>query len=80
MTLNPAEYVIYIFGGVRKTARICGRHYSSVSKWQNYVDSEGQVGNIPTPVKPILLKEAKKLGLDLTAEDLIYGRRIRRAR
>jgi len=34
MELNPAEYVIYKFGGVRATARAIGCYPSVVSRWR----------------------------------------------
>ncbi len=76
--MSPAEYVIHIFGGVRKCAREINRSPSSVSKWQAPKERRGCGGNIPSGAQRIILDRAKKLGLDLTADDLINGRKVKK--
>ena len=76
MLLSPSEYTIYMFKGVRATARAIGRTPSAVSRWQKYKDRYGCVGGVPRSVQPLILAAAKKAGLDITAEDLISGRKV----
>lgn len=75
--LSPAEYVIFCFQGVRATARAIGRTPSAVSKWQKYKDKDGRVGGVPRALQSDILAAAKKQGLDITADDLIYGRKVK---
>lgn len=70
MHLNPAEYVIRIFKGVRATARAAGRSATAVSKWR-------KAGRVPVQACKAVLKAAKKIKADLTAHDLIYGRKVK---
>lgn len=77
MQLTPAEYVIRTFGGVRATGRAIGRDFSAVSRWQRRVDKTGQVGGIPRVLHTVILKKAEAMGLDITADDLIYGRKVK---
>ena len=69
--LNPAEFVIHMFGGVRATARALEKTPSTISKWQH--ENEGRI-----PTKNILsiLVKSKELKLDITADDLIHGREL----
>lgn len=78
MHLSPAEYVIFIFNGVRATARALGVSPSAVSKWRK-PDSNGVIGIIPARAHIKILEAAEHQGLDLTPHDLIYGRTIERA-
>lgn len=75
-SMNPAEYVIHVFDGVRATARAIGRSPSSVSKWQKPRAERGCNGQIPSAAQLLILKKAKELALDVTPDDLIYGRKI----
>lgn len=68
MQMTPAQYVIYVFKGVRATARAVGRTPSSVSKWQK--------GRIPSGAHRKILDVARERGLDLTPDDLVYGRTV----
>ena len=72
---SPADIVIEAFGGVRATARAIGRQPGCVSKWRGGRDAHGLDGRIPASVQPIILREARRRGLDITAEDLIMGRK-----
>ena len=76
MHLRPADYVIHIFGGVRATARALGRSPSSVSRWQTYTNRDGVVGAIPSALQALILDRAEELDLDISAVDLIQGRKI----
>lgn len=69
MKMNPAKYVIYMFGGVRKTARALHRDPTGVSRWQ-------RTGNVPVLAQRKILDIAGKSGLDITPIDLIFGRKI----
>lgn len=66
MKLNPAEYVIEIFGGVRATATALGLAPSSVCEWRTkkYV-----------PLK-VCIKLLKMKKLNLNANDLMFGKEI----
>jgi hypothetical protein len=77
MHLNPAQYVVKVFGGVRKTAREIGRSPSSVSKWNKPVAAKGLGGEIPRLSQRAVLHVAKIKKLDITAEDIIFGRDVK---
>ena len=68
--MNPAEYVIHILGGPRATARYVGRDHSSVIAWRKR-------GAVPGDCQVIILQKADKDGYDITAQDLILGRKVR---
>lgn len=68
--LTPVETAIEVFGGVRVMARAIGRDPASVCRWQ-------QNGTIPANIQTKVLEAAKDLELDLTPEDIIYGRSYR---
>ena len=68
--LSPAEYVIHIFGGTRKVARILNLTYAAIWNWKK------NDGIVPGKVQRLLLDAAHKDHLDLTPNDLIYGRKI----
>lgn len=71
MHLSPVETVIWAFGGVRKTARAIGKNPTVISHWRKIL------GPIPSGSQRIVLEKAKELKLDLTADDLIFGRRVK---
>lgn len=77
MKLNPVEYLIKVFGGVRPASRAIGRSPSAISKWQTYENKDGSRGLIPSGLHKKILAEAKDKGLDITADDLINGRNIK---
>jgi len=72
--MNPAEYIIFVFGGVRKAARALDRYPATISKWQNYKNKHGEKGQIPTTAQRDILDVAQKFNLPIKPEDLIYGR------
>ncbi len=70
--LSPVEYVVHIFSGVRAAGRAAGRHGTVVAKWR-------KSGRIPNTAYIPLLEAAKERGLDLTANDLIFGRSFKQS-
>lgn len=74
--LSPADWVIHVFKGVRKTARAIGRSPASVSKWAKSKDRRGSGGLIPANSQRRILEQARKYGLDITEHDLIWGRNL----
>ena len=77
MRLNPAEYVIHMFDGVRPLARAIKKSPSTVCLWRsNRSRKNGQKGRIPSSSHLPILKQAHINGLDITADDLIYGREV----
>lgn len=71
--LTPAEKVYKVFGSRRRIAKIVGRDVSSVARWNYPIDKQGLNGRVPSAVQSILLAEAKRLNLELSADDLISG-------
>lgn len=71
--LSPSSYLVYRFGGVRKAAGAIGRDPSTVSRW-------AKSGRVPSSIQRQVLKKAKELRLDITAKDLIFGRKVRELR
>lgn len=78
MYLSPADFVISSFGGVRKLAGILGTSPSTVSRWSTRSNRFGEFGNIPNGMHKTILKKAKKLKVDITATDLVYGRNVKK--
>ena len=72
--IKPADYVIEIFGGVKKTAKILGRSRRAVYLWRQPRNKGGCDGFLPGPIQYKILRIAKKKKLDITPDDLIYGR------
>lgn len=70
---TPANKVISAFDGVRGTARALGRNPSSVSRWRKSREDGGTGGRIPSNLQEDVLNEARRRGLSLTAEDLIFS-------
>ena len=69
MHLNPAEFVIYKYGGLRRAARVIGLDPSSVSKWQ-------LKGTIPSGHQKNIILKAREAGLRITASDIIFGKEV----
>lgn len=74
MKLSPAEVVIRAFGGVRATAKAIGRNPGSVCRWRQSKDRGGSDGDVPRGAQKTILEAAKAKNLDLSANDIIYGR------
>lgn len=77
MKYSPAGYVIHVFGGVRATGRAIGRSGTAVCKWTKPIKDKGTSGRIPGKCQAKILAVASKLNLDITPEDLIYGRVVK---
>lgn len=65
--ISPAQLVVSAFGGVRATARVLRVDPSCVSRWQ-------MTGLVPTSRQRRVLELAWSMGIDLTANDLVFGR------
>lgn len=72
--VSPAEYVIETIGGVRKTARIVGCSPSAVSAWRDSDRPHALCGAIPRKRFKRILGYAKFRKLDITINDLVFGR------
>ena len=69
--LSPSKYAILLFGGVRPLARLIGVKPNTVSCWQTRGD-----GSIPSSNFKPILDAAKKRGIDLSADDLVFGKTL----
>lgn len=76
--MSPAAHVINVFGGVNATAKALGRSAPSISKWTKPISEKGTGGFIPSKAQQIIFKIARRKKLDITAEDLILGRKKKR--
>lgn len=75
--MTPLQFVVEQFDGVTETARVCGlRHHSPVIRWLKPRKDGGKDGLIPSEYHSKILREAKKRGLPITADNLIYGDKI----
>jgi len=79
--LNPAEYVIHMFDGIRPLARAIKKSPSTICLWRENRSKKngGQKGRIPSSNHIPILVEARLRGLDITTDDLVYGREINNA-
>lgn len=77
MRLNPAEYVIHMFDGVRPLARAIRKSPATVCLWRKGRKGKtSSKGRIPSSSHKPILMEARSLGLDITPDDLIFGREL----
>lgn len=74
--LSPAEYVIYIMGGVRTTGRAIGRSAQAVSLWRASKSKGGTGGRIPPKAQALLLAYAHTNAIDIRPADFKLGRRV----
>ena len=74
--LKPAEYIVFFFKGIRPAARAIGRSPGSIYKWTRPAIEKGTGGEIPRAAQHVILKLALKKKLDITAEDLAFGRTV----
>jgi len=72
--ITPARYIVEIFGGPTKTARALDLTVSGVNQWHHRKNKFVGSGIIPAQHFPLILKRAKELDLDITINDLVYGR------
>lgn len=77
MKLSPAEYVVLVFGGQTATAKALRRGQATICQWLNSRQRGGTGGFIPSPAQQMILKVAKKRGLDIQPADLVVGREIK---
>ena len=75
MHLDPAAYVVHVFGGVRATARALGKTPPTISRWQ-HPRREHLKGLVPSKYHREILEKAKALDLDISAHDLVHGREV----
>lgn len=75
--LNPVQYVIHVFGGVRATARAIGRSPSAISQWAN--KRERKAGRIPVSAQGKILEVASARRLKITPRNIICGGRVRKS-
>ncbi len=74
--MSPAELVIEKFGGARPLARELSIDHTSVLRWPKPREQRGSGGNIPSKYHAKILKLAEVHGIDLSANELIFGNRI----
>jgi len=67
--MEPASNVIKKCGGPTKVASHLGVHRTRVHAWQSSKEKGGTGGIIPMRHAQTLLRDAKKLGVDLQPED-----------
>lgn len=75
--LTPAEFAIRQFGGAQPLSRIV--HQSNLKlafKWKRSRERGGTGGLIPAKYFAPILDAGKLRGIDITPNDLIYGRSI----
>ena len=65
---TPYELVISEFGGVRALGRAINKDPSGISKWGK------RHGCIPATVQKKVLETAWKMGIKITAHEIIFGR------
>lgn len=68
--LNPAEYTILVFGGCTPISRLLNLDRTAVFKWKSYQ-------GVPRKHHIELLTLAEKNKIDLTAQDLVQGRKLK---
>lgn len=68
---SPADRAIDAFGGVKPLAEAIGHPTHRVYRWRQRRETGGTGGQIPATAQGPILAAAQKLGLPLTAEDLI---------
>lgn len=74
--LNPAQYVLFIFGGLRRTARLLELNHSSILRWSRPKERNGTGGIIPSWHRHLILTLAQQWDLDITSHDLDFGREL----
>ena len=67
--MKPAPFIIEAFGGASVLARLLDVDISTVSQWRI------RGGRIPSSKQAKILRLAKKLGLQITAEHMVHGSR-----
>lgn len=67
---EKARTVIEKFGGPRKLAELLNKDRTTVYRW-TYPRKKGGTGGIPRAAQSEILRLAKLMGINVTAEDLI---------
>lgn len=67
--VSPLRWCVMMFGGVSALASVVGITHSAVSGWR-------RTNRIPYLHHEIILASAKRMNIDVTAEDLISGRKF----
>ena len=62
--MTPQQLVIQRFGGTRKLATILNISHSSVVRWRELVPAKYHIK---------LLEQAKRMNIELSSDELIYG-------
>lgn len=70
---TPADIVIERFGGCRAVARVLDVDHSWVVRWRKPKREGGTAGLVPVSHQRVLLEEAEKRGIELTAVELVVG-------
>lgn len=65
--LTPHQIVVRAFNGTRSAARALDLDVGAVSRW-------GKTGLVPSRYQRRVLETAWRLGIDLTAHDIVFGR------
>lgn len=73
MYMSPAEYVIYAFNGQTNAAKAIGISRSAVHHWTTRYR-----GRVPSSQLSTILSAAAMSGIDITAADLIQGRKVKK--
>lgn len=63
--MDDATNLFARFGGTRKMAELLGEPPSTVQSWKN-------AGRIPAQKQPLVLEKAAEVGVDVSAEDVIF--------
>ena len=77
MKMSPAEYSIFVFGGIRQMSRIINRSPAAICRWKSPRSKKGCGGRMPMAAQHEILKVAKKFKLPITPADLVYGRVVK---
>ena len=77
--LTPVEVAARAFGSQYKLAKALGVPDRTISHWKRSKDRKGCDGDIPRTYLRKVLTIARTKGLDLTADDLIFGREVQEA-
>lgn len=65
--LNPVMTAIRLFGGVRALGRSVDRDPSAIIRWRGH-------GRLPAGMGAILLTVAKEKGIEMSCDDVVWGR------
>lgn len=72
--LPPAHFIVMQFGSVTATAKAIGVTKYCVSRWQHPRGKKKDEWALPGVQLKKILIAARERGIDITPEDLIFGR------